>query len=126
MPTIYSKKETIEIPFPDKSFDFYLEKFNLKSIDELNDLNIFWIVKDTYKDFKKGSLSLDDFSSIGGYLFSELKPSSKSSKFGSVLLDIGELNFYIRNTESELKFSELNNFLSDIDEFFKSYEQINK
>jgi len=122
MPTIYTKGETIEIPFPKKAFNYYLKKNNLKSEKNLNDVNIFFIIKNCYKDFKKGILSLDDFSSIGGYFFGKLKPSSKSSKFGSVLLDIGELNFYIRNTESESKFSELSDFLSSIDEFFESYE----
>ncbi|MDD2482992.1 MAG: hypothetical protein PHE32_03445 [Candidatus Shapirobacteria bacterium] len=122
MPKIYSNKKTINIPFPNKVFDLYLDKFKVKSEGELNDQNIFFIIKDCYKDFKEGSLSLDNFSSIGGYLFDKLKPSSKSSKFGSVLLDIGELNFYVRNTESKPKFSEINNFLSDIEEFFEKYE----
>jgi hypothetical protein len=122
MPKFYSKNKTINISFPNKVFDLYLERFNVKSEDELNDQNIFFIIKDCYKDFKKGILSLDDFSSIGGYFFDKLKPSSKSSNFGSALLNIGELNFYIRNSESKPKFSEINNFLSDIDEFFESYE----
>ena len=122
MTKIYSNKKTINIPFPNKVFALYLDRFKVKSEGELNDQNIFFIIKDCYKDFKEGSLSLDNFSSIGGYLFDKLKPNSKSSKFGSVLLDIGELNFYTRNTDSDLKFSELNNFLSDIEEFFEKYE----
>jgi len=118
MPTIYTNKETIEIPFPEEVFDSYLKKNNLKSEEELNDINIFLIIKDCYKDFKIGSLSLDDFSSIGGYFFGKLEPNSKSSRLGGILLDIGELNFYIRNSESKPKFSEISNFLSSIDEYF--------
>lgn len=121
MPTIYTNKETIEIPFPEEVFDSYLKKNNLKSEEELNDVNIFLIIKDCYKDFKIGSLSLDDFSSIGGYFFGKLRPNSKSSRLGGILLDIGELNFYIRNSESKPKFSEIINFLSSIDEYFKNH-----
>ena len=121
MPTIYSNKKTINIHFPDKVFNLYLEKFNVKSIDELNDINTFFIIKSCYNDFKIGSLSLDDFSGIGGYLFSKLKPTSKSSKLGSVLLDVGKLSFYIRISESKPKFSEIGNFLSNIDEYFKNH-----
>ncbi|MDD4026914.1 MAG: hypothetical protein PHO75_01830 [Candidatus Shapirobacteria bacterium] len=121
MPTIYSNKKTINIPFPDKVFNLYLEKGKVKSIDELNDINTFFIIKSCHNDFKIGSLSLDDFSSIGGYLFGKLKTISKSSPLGSVLLDIGELSFYIRISESKSKFSEIGNFLSKIDEYFENH-----
>jgi len=121
MPKIYSNKKTINIPFPDKVFNLYLEKFNVKSIDELNDVNTFFVIKSCHNDFKIGSLSLDDFSSIGGYFFGKLKPTSKASPLGSILLDIGELSFYIRVSESKSKFSEISNFLSSIDEYFKNH-----
>ena len=121
MSIIYTNRETIEIPFPKKVFDSYLKKFNLNSEEELNNVNIFFVIKNCYKDFKIGILSLDDFSNIGGYFFGKLEPDSKSSRFGGVLLDIGELNFYIRNSNSKPKFTEISDFLSSIEEYFKNH-----
>lgn len=122
MPKFYLDKNIIEIPFPDEVFDFYLGKFGIESEDKLNDINIFEIIKVGYKDFKKGSLSLDNFSSIGGYLFDKLTNDIKSRKLGSILLNIGELNFYVRESDPKQKFVEVNNFLSDIDNFFEKYK----
>ncbi len=122
MPKFYSAKNVIDVPFPDDVFELYLTKFNLKSESELNDINIFEIIKACYKDFKNGSLSLDDFSSIGGYLFDKLTNNTKDRRLGSVLLDIGELNFYIRESDPKREFLEVNNFLSGIDTFFEQYK----
>lgn len=122
MPKFYSDKNSIDVPFPDQVFGSYLKRFNVEFEDKLNDVSIFNIVKAGYEDFKKGTLSLDNFSSIGGYLFDKLTNNSKSRKLGCVLLDIGELNFYIRNTDSKQKKSEIGGFLSDIDEFFEQYK----
>jgi hypothetical protein len=122
MSKFYLDKKTIDVPFPDEIFEIYLKRFNVESEDKLNDVNIFEIVKACYRDFKKGFLALDDFSSIGGYLFDKLTNNTKDRRFGSVLLDIGELNFYIRVSGPKQKFLELNNFLSEIDNFFKQYK----
>ena len=122
MAKFYSDKNIIEIPFPDEIFEACLKRFKVKSEDNLNDINIFEIVKACYKDFKKGFLSLDDFSSIGGYLFDKLTNNTKDRRLGSVLLDIGELNFYIRESDPKRKFLEVSNFLSDIDNFFGQYK----
>ena len=122
MPKFYSNKNIIEVSFPDKIFEFYLRKLSLESEDKFNDVNIFEIVKICYKDFKRGSLSLDDFSSIGGYLFNKLTSSSRSRSLGGVLLDIGELNFYIRNSDSKQKFIDVDTILSNVDEFFEKYK----
>ena len=122
MPKFYSDKNTIDILFPEQIFEVYLKRFNVESEDKLNDVNIFEIVKASYEDFKKGVLSLDNFSSVGGYLFDKLTNSSKDRRLGCVLLNIGELNFYIRNTDSKQKFSEISGFLSNIDEFFEQYK----
>lgn len=121
MAKFYSNKKPIEIPFPEKIFETYLNKFKVESEDKLNDVNIFEIVRQCYKDFKNGSLSLDNFSSIGGYLFDKLTNNAKDRSLGSVLLDIGELNFYVRNTDSKQNNSDINNFLSSIDRYFGQY-----
>ena len=34
---------------------------------------------------------------------------------------IGELNYYVRNSDSKQKFSNLDDFLSNIDEYFKNH-----
>ncbi len=122
MTKFYSNKKTIEVPFPDKVFKSYLDKFKVESEDKLNDVNIFEIIRQCYKDFKNGLLSLDDFSSIGGYLFDKLTNNTKDRSLGSVLLDIGELNFYVRDTNSEQKNSDMENFLSSIDRYFGQYK----
>lgn len=122
MPKFYSNEEIMEVPFSDKVFEIYLKRFSVESEDKLNDVNIFEIIKDCHRDFKKGSLSLDNFSSIGGYLFDKLTNNTKARKLGSILLDIGELNFYVRNSDSKQKFSDVGTFLFEIDKFFEEYK----
>jgi len=121
MTKFYSSKKTIEIPFPNKVFESYLDKLSIKSEEELNNISIFQIIKKCYQDFKSGSLSLDNFSSIGGYLFNKLTNDAKDRSLGSVLLDIGELNFYIRDTNSKQNNSGIDNFLSSINRYFEQY-----
>jgi hypothetical protein len=63
----------------------YLPKIGLKSTDEINDQNSFWIIKSGYQDFRDEKLSFDDFSTLGGYLFNNLKSSmARSLEFGSL------------------------------------------
>jgi hypothetical protein len=116
MTTIYTNNNTIEIPFPENKFNLYLKEFNVSSKKELSDISIFWITQKSYQDFKKGTLSLDDFSNIGGYLFNKVK--EKPSHLSTILLEIGELSFYIRNVDPKL--SELKESLLDIDKYFKN------
>jgi len=116
MTTIHTNKNTIEIPFPKNQFNLYLQEFNLKSEEELNNIAIFWIIQKSHQDFKKGFLSLDDFSSIGGYLFNKVK--EKPSHLATILLEIGELNFYVRNIDPKL--SEPKESLLNIDGYFEN------
>lgn len=118
MTTIYTNNNTIKTPFPKNQLNLYLQEFNLTSEEELNNISIFWIIKKSYQDFKKGSLSLDDFSSIGGYLFNKIKENP--SHLATILLEIGELNFYIRNIDPKL--SEPKESLLDIDKYFAQYQ----
>jgi hypothetical protein len=121
MSTIYTQKKTINIPFPEDKFSIYLKQSNIKTTDKFNEQNTFWLIKTCYQDFKIGKLTLDDFSSIGDYLWAQSDNKLKNSRLGSVLLNIGELNFYIRDTNPTSKFLELANFLSEIEEYFKNH-----
>lgn len=120
MPTIYSDDPTIDILFPEEKLNLYFKRLNLNSENELDDVKIELIFAMSFKDFKIGKLSLDDFSSIGGFLFNELSSGTmRSSRFGSVLSDTSELNYYIRSNISETSIKELGYLLISIEKYFK-------
>lgn len=94
----------------------YLSKVGLKSLEEIDDQNSFWIIKSAYKDFKEKKLSFEDFSTLGGFLFNNLKSTmAKSLEFGLLLLEIAELSDEIKignNTEESL---------INIDKYFENH-----
>lgn len=102
----------------------YTEKTGLKSIKEINNQNSFQIIKIAYQDFQNEELSFDDFSTLGEYLFN-YSNVNKSSEFGLILLEIGELGEQIRkyNNEDDKNYeSKLNGVketLIKLDQYFK-------
>ena len=94
----------------------YILKIGLKSIDQIDDQNSFWIIKTAYYDFKKETLSFDDFSTLGEFLFNKLTNKNKPFEFGNILLIITELSDNIRNTSS------INDDLKRIDRYFSQYQ----
>lgn len=120
MSTIYSNNPTIDIPFPGDIFNSYLKKLNLNSENELDDVKTELIFAMAFKDFKIGKISLDNFSEISGCLFHKLKRGMmQSSHFGSVLLNASELNFYIRNFDSDTSIKNFTDFMTDVENYFK-------
>lgn len=94
----------------------YLTKFDINSVENLNNQNSFLIIKAAYQDFKNEKISFDDFSTLGEFLFNKLNPILKSSELGTVLLEIAELSDFVR---SDNDFSNLTNSLKKFQSFFK-------
>lgn len=102
--------------------EIYLKKINLKSIEELNDQNSFNIIKIAYQDFRDEKLSFDDFSTLGEYLFNKLSSGmTRSSSYGSILLEIAELSDFIRIWNPNDNFINLTSALTSIDEYFRNH-----
>ena len=102
----------------------YINKIGLRSVEEINNQNSFQIVKTAYQDFQNEELSFDDFSTLGEYLFN-YSNVNKSSEFGLILLEIGELGEQIRkynDQDCENYQSKLNGVketLIKLDQYFK-------
>lgn len=78
----------------------YIIKVGLKSVEEINNQNSFEMIKIAYQDFQNEELSFDDFSTLGEGLFNH--PNiNRSSEFGLILLEIGELGQQIRKYNNE-------------------------
>lgn len=102
--------------------EIYLKKFNLKSIEKLNDQNSFNIIKTAYQDFRDEKLPFDDFSTLGEYLFNKLSSGmARSSSFGSILLEIAELSDCIRIWDQDDNLINLTSALLNIDRYFKNH-----
>jgi hypothetical protein len=117
MTKILTSKGEINTGFPDKKFREYLNKLGLELMEDMSGDNVWRLIKLVFDDFKDGVLGFDDFCSIGNCLFGRLSPELKSSRLGSLLMDIWELSFYVRQSDSEPRYREVGEMLVRIEEY---------
>ena len=117
MSRIFSSNDTIEIPFPDDKFNKYLSILKIENND-LNLVNIELIFAISFKDFKVGINSLDEFSEISNHLLSRVDRAKTPPDFVTALDLAAELNFYIRNVR-DAKDTSVPDFMTTIENYFK-------
>lgn len=117
MSRILSNNDTIEIPFPDDKFNKYLSILKIENQD-LNLVTTELIFALSFKDFKVGVNSLDEFSEISGYLLSLIDRLKTSPDFVTALDLASELNFYIRSVR-DAKDTSVPDFMTTVENYFK-------
>ena len=100
--------------FPTEKYQEYLKKSECESEEKLNDSKIKNVAEQAFYEFKKGVITLDNFCSLGEYLFYKIK--EQSGKFATALLDCSELNYYIQIQDNDS--DEFNAVMKRIEEYF--------
>jgi len=89
-------------PSYSKQLNSYLEKVNSSSVSELSIEQVKEIFLMARKDFVDSKLSLDEFSDLCNYLWSDgIEAKNKGVPFASMLLETAELNYYIRKANND-------------------------
>jgi len=107
----------IKLILVDKKLTKYLKLFGVDSIDKLtlSQGNKFFV--EVIKDFKNGSLDLDELSGFGSKIFHGIaKVKGEESDLFFVSLSAMDLAFEIRNV-----YDNVPQHMRDIDEFFEKY-----
>lgn len=117
MSRIFSDNDMIEISFPEDKFNKYLHllKIENKDLDLINSEMIFAL---SFKDFKIGTNSLDEFSEISNFLLSQIDRVKTAPDFINALESAAELNFYVRNVNNTEDTS-ISDFMATIEGYFK-------
>lgn len=97
----FDDKEDIDLPFPKSKFKKYLKELSLKTDENIPYKQKRIIFLKTVKDFLSGKNSVDDLSSIAGYLENDEK--DKTSDLVDILMNAEELAYYIRR-DGDIKF----------------------
>lgn len=113
----FSPGTPIEIKFPKDKFDKYLSMLKIKTKDSFL-VNAELIFAMSFKDFKTGANSLDEFSEISNYIFGQIDKDKAPLDFVDALISAYELNFYIRNVR-DLKDSSVPDFMTRVENYFK-------
>ena len=107
MKSLKTKKinKIITIPFPYKKFEEYKKKAGIESEKkEINADQIKKIFLMTIKDFEKGTISIDELSSISEKLFNFMvkvrKLIEEEKTLFSAIESAAELGFYVRHPDS--------------------------
>jgi len=114
--TSWDSKQVIKIQFPQSKFDEYLKRAEHSDNKPLFPHFTRLVFRMAYDDFKLGSLSLDDFSSIGNHLWNH--EGNRDDELSSVLLWAAELNFYVRNIHLN-DYGNFPWFMAEINEYFE-------
>lgn len=117
MSRILSNNDTIEILFPDDKFNKYLSILKIENQD-LNLVTTELIFALSFKDFKVGINSLDEFSEISNHLLSRVDRAKTPPDFVTALESASELNFYIRNIKDSSE-TFISNFMTTVENYFK-------
>ena len=120
MSIIYGENdEIIEITFPDKKLQYYLNKLQVKDASMLAFSQKRKIFITSIKDFKLGKLSLDETSEIAGFLWNSLDIKEKNTDLADELYHFAELNYYVRHVTEENE----GNFVWFMSKAMKYYEK---
>ena len=97
--------ETITIPFPEEKYNRYLDEVGVTGENELSFTTLTEMMLAIIRDFKNGSVALDELSDIFGHLWQYVfhkfptEQQYRHSEINDVLYEGGELNFYVRHIE---------------------------
>ena len=105
MPSIHTDNKElplIEIPFPEEKYNTYLAKLPVTPSGEPTTQQKKHIFISAVDDFKKGTLSLDELSSIADNLWSSLNATEKATEdLADAMYAAAELNFYLRSIDED-------------------------
>jgi hypothetical protein len=87
----------IHIPFPNEKYNRYLQKIGVAYEKQPTPTQVKELLITIISDFLSGDLSLDEFSSICGSLWSDLNHEEKFTEFGQFLMGISDLRYYVRH-----------------------------
>lgn len=109
--------KVIKTPFPNEVYEQYLQIYNAIN-KPFNEEVISKILNTATNDFLKGTISIDQLSSIGHRLFKETVslPEANEELFSAILAS-AELSYYVRRPELGEQF---NQFLKEVIHYMAS------
>lgn len=94
----------ITIPFPEEKYGVYLKRFPMEIKDKPTTQQKKHIFITMIFDYKKGEISLDEFSSTADFLYNSLTSEEKNiNEFADALLAAAELNYYVRQIKEDIE-----------------------
>lgn len=121
MPTTYFDNEKITTNFPNRKFNSYLKKLDLKSSEKLTLSDRHNILMRILDDFKSGKVCLDELSEMSDYLWSTIH-GKRDGELEIVLLEAAELSYYLRIITKDYPGNFIM-FLNDILDYYQKYKK---
>jgi hypothetical protein len=118
--------EEIVIPFPQNKFGAYCKAVGATAVETMSFAQIKTIFLAMIEDFKKGALSLDEFSEIANLLWIRGLKSHMDkthTDLGDALYGAAELNYYVRHADEEGAGKMFCAFMEEIMEYAKKWRK---
>ena len=113
--------EEIKTPFPEEKYKSYLKLLGFSTDQKLDGENVKKIFLTVIYDFTEGQISLDELSSIGGFLSGYLPIEDQfHTKLGDALNDASELTYYVRHVDDKVCADTFIWFMQNILEYYDS------